>query len=372
MSEQRALLRYRGRNFVESTRIGMVSCAAAAKIIHNFLEASMKSFKILALAAALVVSYALSAVAAPVCSKKIESFDFVVDYSGSMMMTDAKIKKDKILVAKDVLTRINALIPALDYQGGLHTIAPTGTLVQQGPWDRANMAKAIGKLTSNHNIFGRMTAMGNGLKTYEPFISSMKRKAAVILVTDGDNNRGVDLVSTVQSIYASQRDLVFHIISFADTPNGKATIEKLAKLNPNTICVSGSDLAVNEAALQKFVLDVWCEQGEDVIVLRGVNFAFNSYALDSKAMSILNEAANIIKSSPGKRVLLNGYTDWIGSDAYNMKLSQNRAEAVKDYLAKQGIPSSRMTAIGRGKSYKYDNKTEEGRYMNRRVEISFE
>ena len=332
----------------------------------------MKTFRIMALAAALVLSYALSALAAPVCSKKIESFDFVVDYSGSMMMKDAQLKKDKILVAKDVLTRINALIPALDYQGGLHTIAPTGTLVQQGPWDRAAMAKAIGKLRSDFKIFGRMTAMGNGFKTYEPFLSSMKRKAAVILVTDGDNNRGVDLVSTVQGIYATQRDLVFHIISFADTPHGKAVIDQIAKMNPATICVKGSDLATSDAMLEKFVTDVWCEQGEDVIVLRGVNFAFNSYALDSKAMGILNEAANIIKANPNKRVVLNGYTDWIGSDAYNLKLSQNRANSVKTYLEKQGIPASRMVAIGRGKSFKYNNKTEEGRYMNRRVEISFE
>jgi len=55
-----------------------------------------------------------------------------------------------------------------------------------------------------------------------------------------------------------------------------------------------------------------------------------------------------------------------------MKLSQERATSVKTYLAKQGIPASRMTAIGRGKSFKYDNKTDEGRAMNRRTEVSFE
>ena len=103
-----------------------------------------------------------------------------------------------------------------------------------------------------------------------------------------------------------------------------------------------------------------------------MHFAFNSYALDGKAMGILNEAASLIKANPNKRVILNGWTDWIGTDAYNKVLSQNRANAVKNYLEKQGIPASRMTAIGRGKSFKYDNKTEEGRYMNRRTEISFD
>lgn len=322
----------------------------------------------------MVVCYAAVAAAVPTtCTKKVESFDIVVDYSGSMMMKNKQLNQDKILVAKNVLTKMNAKIPALDYQGGLHTLSPNVTLVNQGPWNRDGMTKAIGKLKNNFQIFGRMTAMGTGLQKYEPFLSGMKRNAALILVTDGDNNRGEDLVTTVKGIYATQRDMVIHIISFADTPNGKNIIAQISKMNPNTICVEGATLATNEAALDKFVTDVFCNTEEDVIVLRGVNFAFNSYALDSKAMGILNQAATLIKNArDNKRVVLNGWTDWIGSDAYNMKLSQQRADSVRNYLIKQGVPSSRMTAIGRGKSFKYDNKTEEGRYMNRRTEISFE
>lgn len=213
--------------------------------------------------------------------------------------------------------------------------------------------------------------MGNGPQVYEPFLSSMKRDAALILVTDGDNNRGTDLVEVARQLYASQRNLVVHIISLADTKNGEATIKQIAALNPNSIVVRGEELATSDAAVERFVLAVFC-QDEDVIVLRGVHFAFNSYALDGKAMGILNEAAGLIKSNPNKRVILSGWTDWIGSDAYNMKLSQERANSVKNYLVKQGIPASRMTSIGRGKSFKYNNKTDEGRAMNRRTEISFE
>ena len=199
----------------------------------------------------------------------------------------------------------------------------------------------------------------------------MKRDAALILVTDGDNNRGTDLVQVVSQMYASQRNLVVHVISLADTPNGEANIKKIAALNSNAVVVRAEELATSDAAVERFVLSVFCKD-EDVIVLRGVHFAFNSYALDGKAMGILNEAANLIKNNPNKRVVLSGWTDFVGSDAYNMKLSQERASSVKNYLVKQGIPASRMTAIGRGKSFKYDNKTDEGRAMNRRTEVSFE
>ena len=213
--------------------------------------------------------------------------------------------------------------------------------------------------------------MGDGLQKYEPFLSSMKRDAAVILVTAGDNNRGADLVEVPRQIYASQRNLVIHVISLADTKNGEATVKAIAAMKPASVLVRAEDLAASDAAVERFVLAVFCRESS-FIVLRGVNFAFDSYALDSKAQAVLNEAANLIKAESNKRVLLTGWTDYIGSDAYNQKLSQNRANSVKSYLSKQGVPASRMSGIGKGKSYKYDNKSEEGRYMNRRTEISFE
>jgi len=335
----------------------------------------MKSLRFLVLAAALVLSYAVAAAAAPVnCTKKIESFDFVVDYSGSMMMKNTKLKKDKILVAKDIMHRINADIPNQQFNAGLHTISPNGTILKQGPWDRATMDMAIDKLKSNFDVFGRMTYMGDSLSKYQSYLSSLKRDAAIILFTDGGNNTGMDLAEVARQIYAQQRNLTIHIVDFSETPEEVATVKALAALNPNAQCVRAEALAKSDADLERFVIAVFCGQAkqESVLVLRGVNFAFDSYALDAKAQGILNEAAALIKENPGKRVVLRGWTDSKGSDSYNAKLSQNRANSVKSYLATQGVPASRMTAIGSGKSFKYDNSTEEGRYMNRRTEVSFD
>lgn len=333
----------------------------------------MKTLRFLLLAAVLVFSYTVNAAAAPVdCTKKIESFDFVVDYSGSMMMKSTAAKKGKILLAKDVMHRINDAIPNQTFNGGLHTITPNGTLYAQGPWDHARMHTAIDKLKGNFPIYGRLTYMGDSLNQYESFMSSMKRDAAIILFTDGANNMGVDFVETARQIYASQRNLVIHIVSFADTKDGEANLKAIAAMHPEAQYVKAEDLANDDAALERFVVAVFCGKTESVIVLRGVNFAFDSYALDAKAQGILSEAAEIIKSQPGKNVVLTGWTDSIGSNAYNAKLSKNRANAVKIYLSEQGVPASRMTTVGKGKSFKYDNNSEEGRYMNRRTEISFD
>jgi OOP family OmpA-OmpF porin len=71
-------------------------------------------------------------------------------------------------------------------------------------------------------------------------------------------------------------------------------------------------------------------------------------------------------------VIATGHTDSIGSDAYNQKLSERRAAAVKDYLVSKGIPASKITTIGKGESQPVaTNKTAEGRQKNRRVDIEF-
>ncbi|MBZ9538228.1 MULTISPECIES: OmpA family protein [Modicisalibacter] len=106
------------------------------------------------------------------------------------------------------------------------------------------------------------------------------------------------------------------------------------------------------------------------VVLKDVNFEFDSARLTSQAESILDGVAEKLASNPGVRVRLEGYTDSIGSAAYNKDLSQRRANSVKDYLTSQGIAADRMKAIGYGESQPIaTNDTPAGRAKNRRVEL---
>jgi len=86
----------------------------------------------------------------------------------------------------------------------------------------------------------------------------------------------------------------------------------------------------------------------------------------------LPKAVDFLKKYPGTKIRLDGYTDSTGAEAYNMKLSERRATAVRDYLVKEaGVDSSKITVVGHGGADPVaDNKTPEGRAKNRRVEIS--
>ncbi len=106
------------------------------------------------------------------------------------------------------------------------------------------------------------------------------------------------------------------------------------------------------------------------IVLQNVNFEFNKATLTADSKTVLNDVASGLKSDPKLKVELAGHTDSKGTNAYNKRLSQNRATSVRAYLITQGVESTRMVAKGYGEeSPTASNDTEEGRAQNRRVEF---
>jgi outer membrane protein OmpA-like peptidoglycan-associated protein len=100
-------------------------------------------------------------------------------------------------------------------------------------------------------------------------------------------------------------------------------------------------------------------------------FAFDSAKLKPGMETALSDLSAGIMATPGTESLtIIGHTDSVGPEAYNMKLSVRRAQAVADFLAAKGIPRSTMTIEGRGESEPVaDNSTKAGRAKNRRVEI---
>ena len=112
------------------------------------------------------------------------------------------------------------------------------------------------------------------------------------------------------------------------------------------------------------------------IVLRGINFDFDKSNIKREFVPVLDEAAQILKGNPSVKVTIEGHTDSKGTDAYNQKLSERRANAVKHYLVSKGVEASRLDTVGKGESQPIAPNTKpngkdnpEGRAMNRRAEL---
>lgn len=108
----------------------------------------------------------------------------------------------------------------------------------------------------------------------------------------------------------------------------------------------------------------------NVSVKNEVLFDFNSAALRSASRSSLREMADVFNRYPNTTISVQGFTDSIGTMAYNERLSERRASSVSNYLEDLGVRGNRMQTIGYGESHpRASNSTASGRQLNRRVEI---
>ncbi len=109
--------------------------------------------------------------------------------------------------------------------------------------------------------------------------------------------------------------------------------------------------------------------------MQGIQFETGKAKIKKTSYKMLNQIADIFKENPTYKVEVQGHTDNVGKASTNLRLSDQRANAVRDYLIDQGVPADQLTAKGYGDTMPIaDNKTKAGRALNRRVEfsISFE
>jgi outer membrane protein OmpA-like peptidoglycan-associated protein len=107
-----------------------------------------------------------------------------------------------------------------------------------------------------------------------------------------------------------------------------------------------------------------------IVNMSDVLFDSGKYTLRPAAREKLAKISGIVSAYPELHLAVEGHTDNVGGDAYNQRLSEQRATSVKDYLIKQGVPDPSVTAQGFGKTQPVaPNTTAKGRQLNRRVEL---
>jgi outer membrane protein OmpA-like peptidoglycan-associated protein len=137
-----------------------------------------------------------------------------------------------------------------------------------------------------------------------------------------------------------------------------------------------AELAKQRAAsLEKELADLKGKQTDRglVITLGDVLFDTGKSTLKPGAYATVDRLATALKGNPERKVAIEGHTDSVGSEEYNMELSQRRAQAVQSALLERGVGSNQVSAYGKGKTFPVaSNDNAAGRQQNRRVELVFQ
>ena len=150
----------------------------------------------------------------------------------------------------------------------------------------------------------------------------------------------------------------------------EAAAAERARADQAAVSADAAQQRVRELEAQ--LRDIEAKQTERglLVTLGDVLFAFNKAELTAQAGPRLDKLASFLKQFPQRKLLVEGYTDGVGGDAYNNELSQRRAESIRDALVQRGVDTTRIVTKGYGKAYPVgDNASPEGRAMNRRVEV---
>lgn len=180
------------------------------------------------------------------------------------------------------------------------------------------------------------------------------------------------LLQEIQPLESASIRMVDKTIRFAGKVATTSEIEALRKaLEPAEI--QGYEVSINMVARDDAA--VACQQEFDRLLSQEkIVFAPGSATIDSKSNALLKELADTAIFCANSTILISGHTDDVGNEENNLKLSEQRAKAVKGWLFSEGgVPLERLKTVGKGASEPLaDNDTEAGRAKNRRIEFIVE
>jgi OOP family OmpA-OmpF porin len=251
------------------------------------------------------------------------------------------------------------------------------------PFNRGSLANTAAsyRLLGELGGFGGRTPYRNVLAESRAQLAGKSPHSALVIFSDGIPDSEERAMASAKALIKSYNGSVcIHTVQTGDEPAGAAFLDRLAKL---TGCGSARSAASvrDSSAFMQFTRKVFSGRGapprvdacSGVIRLRGVEFEFDSAALTGASSVVLDVALDSLKTCPNIPVRVEGHTDSIGSDDYNQRLGLRRAQAVRQYFVDRGVSSSRISAKSFGESRPIaSNDTDEGRALNRRVELHSE
>jgi OOP family OmpA-OmpF porin len=364
--------------------------------------------------------------------QRADNFMVLLDASGSM---GEKYKgQKKFATAEQVVSRMNQTIPAgMRLNAAVRTFgagfsSATKSIYGPGAYSKEDLGATLGRAN-----YGGYTPIGDATSAGGADLSSMSGNTAVILVSDGKKNTGMDTEKATQEVKNRYGDKVcFYTVLVGDDPAGKELMDGIARIGKCGFATTADSInsskgmagfvqsvflaepgdsdgdgvpdnldkcpgtprgtAVDRTGCPKAPVAKLDSDGDGVPDDRDkcpntpkgatvnadgcwayqgeIFFDVNSATVKSEAYPMLDEAATVLRNNPDLNVEIQGHTDNTGPAEYNLMLSQKRAESAMNYLVDKGVDPARLTAKGYGFEQPLaSNDTKEGRAKNRRVEF---
>ena len=318
--------------------------------------------------------------------KTVDNFIVLFNTSGTTNEMVPGKNITKIAATKALLQERNAWFPDLSYQAGLYEYTNnetlTGTFKAIYPmqaYDRERFGAAIDQLPEKGQ---GPTMLQAGLSGLRKVVAGLSGKTAVIMFTDGTSSvvRGPKKPLQIAQEIVKDKDVCFYLISSATEAENAQLLEAVSKVNAcsrviplaafmdNPLYLSGALFTVKTSSYVRLKPTTQVVG----VVADNMLFDYNSSAIRSEYNEKLDMLGDYLQKNPDAYVVAGGFADSTGEEEYNLALSERRAASVKDYLVNTfSVDANRIVTLWFGELNPVaDNATDEGRQLNRRVEIA--
>jgi OOP family OmpA-OmpF porin len=327
--------------------------------------------------------------------KTADNFIVLFDASGSMqdMYQDTGMKK--INLAEAMFKGRAAQVPELDWNAGLYSYTPWKSFYEVQPFDKAKYGQAIDEMAAYKPSImykNQPTPLGTAIKNLDPILAKLSGKTVVFIFSDGQFTLSQPKIWPVPAAreLASKYNVCFDLVSSAQTPKSEKLVNDLAAVNTCSRVVTFDAMLSRPeymtsaiyAVRDRALLETQLISKVVGVELDSILFDYNKADIRPEYHDKLDALAKFLEKNPDTYALIEGFADSTGDPTYNMMLSRQRAESVKNYLMEKEIFSAaeanisaiaekRLVTVWYGPVVaEASNETAEGRQLNRRVRIS--
>jgi OOP family OmpA-OmpF porin len=319
--------------------------------------------------------------------KTADNAIFLFDGSDSMSRPYKDSGMSRYDIAKKVFKERNSYFPDLGYNVGLYLYTPWQAVYPVQPYNREAFAAALDSLPAQPR---GATMLQGGLNKLGRILEGLSGRTVVFIITDGTYT---DVGGTrpgepqpgkrpglIAKQLAEKHEVCFVAISTADDKKSKAVVDNVGSVSPCSIGIPFSkfvdrpDYYSGMLFLVKSRTDVVTVAETRAVGAKvdNIQFVLDQFDIRSEFRQNLDKLGKFMKANPKAYAVLAGFTCDLGSREYNLGLSKFRVRKVSQYLENQyNIDAERLVTLWYGKMNPIaDNSTEEGRRLNRRVEIA--